>query len=190
MLANRQHFQIFPNSQRNWKLRWLSAEKESSDEQEGMKVGSWIFNPLRTVNLNIFFNLVEWIFYHFRRVDTDVSKNWMIMVMINWFKLLGPTEKTSPNFFNLKGDSVWSVTLGCAAKLSLGMGTKQCFGFLEGTIILIQVLVGAIILGDLQTILQKFLKKVFKISFQEKMFIFLYQICVRLSAENNVSKIK
>ena len=98
-LANRQHFQIFPNSQRDWKLRWLSAEKELSDEQEGMKVGSWIFNPLRTVNLNIFFNLVEWIFYHFRRVDTDVSKNWMIMVMINWFKLLGPTEKTSPNFF-------------------------------------------------------------------------------------------
>ena len=70
------------------------------------------------------------------------------------------------------------------------MGTKQCFGFLEGPIILIQVLVGAIILEDLQTILQKFLKKVFKISFQEKMFIFLYQICVRLSAENNVSKIK
>ena len=70
------------------------------------------------------------------------------------------------------------------------MGTKQCFGFLEGPIILIQVLIGAIILGDLQTILQKFLKKVFKISFQEKMFIFLYQICVRLGAENNVSKIK
>ena len=129
-MGNRQHFQIFPNSQRDWKMRWLSAEKELSNEQEGMKVGSWIFNPLRT------------------------------------------------------------VTLGCAAKLSLGMGTKQCFGFLEGPIILIQVLVGAIILGDLQTILQKFLKKVFKISFQEKMFIFLYQICVRLSAENNVSKIK
>ena len=172
MLANRQHFQIFPNSQRNWKLRWLSAEKELSDEQEGMKVGSWIFNPLRTVNLNIFFNLVEWIFYHFRRVDTDVSKNWMIMVMINWFKLLGPTEKTSPNFFNLKGDSVWSVTLGCAAKLSLDKITKMCFGF-AGDLLYSFKFWWDLIHGDLQTIWQRFLKKVFQISFQEKKFIFL-----------------
>ena len=163
MLANRQHFQIFPNSQRNWKLRWLSAEKESSDEQEGMKVGSWIFNPLRTVNLNIFFNLVKWIFYHFRRVDTDVSKNWMIMVMINWFKLLGPTEKTSPNFFNLKGDSVWSVTLGCGAKLSLDKVTKLCFGFVGGPIILIQVLVGPNSWGP-----TNHLTKIFKKSFWNK----------------------
>ena len=37
MSANRQHFLIFPNSQNDWKLRWLSVEKESSNEQ-GVKV--------------------------------------------------------------------------------------------------------------------------------------------------------
>ena len=147
MLANRQHFQSLPNSQRDWKLRWLSVQKKSLNEQEGMKVGSWLFSPLRTVNLNIFFNPVEWIFYHFRRVNSDVS-----MVMINWLKLLAASEKTCPNFFNLKGDSVWSVTLVCAAKLSLGKGTKLCFGFVGGPIIL----------ENLQTILQRFLKTFFK----------------------------
>ena len=92
-----QHFQIFPNSQRDWKLRWLSVEKESSNEQEGMKVVSWIFNPLRTVNLNIFFSPVGWIFCHFRRVNS-VSKNWMKMVLLKWLKLLAASEKTSQFF--------------------------------------------------------------------------------------------
>ena len=27
MLTNRQYFQIFPNSQRDWKLRWVTVEK-------------------------------------------------------------------------------------------------------------------------------------------------------------------
>ena len=53
----------------------------------------------------------------------------MKMVMINWLKLLAASEKTSLNFFNLKGDSVWSVTLDCAAKLSLVKGIKLRFAF-------------------------------------------------------------
>ena len=34
MLANRQDFQIFPNSERGWKLRWPSIKKKSSNEQK------------------------------------------------------------------------------------------------------------------------------------------------------------
>ena len=112
MLANRQHFQILPNSPKDLKLRWLSFEKESSNEQEwGLDVLNRIFNLLRTANLNISFNPVEWIFYHFRRVNSNISKDWMAMVMKNWLKLLAVWEKLSDNCFNLNGDSVWSVIL-------------------------------------------------------------------------------
>ena len=41
LLADRQHFQIFLNSLRDWKLRWLNVEKESSNEQGWVKVGSF-----------------------------------------------------------------------------------------------------------------------------------------------------
>ena len=65
------------------------------------------------------------------------------------------------------------MILGCPSKLSLGKGIKLCFGFLGGPIILIQVLVGPAILGDLQAILQRFLQNVFELSFEKTNFIFL-----------------
>ena len=134
MSANRQHFLIFPNSQNDWKRRWLSVEKESSNKQ-GVKVGvfNWIFNPLKTANLNIFFSPVEQIFYHFRKANSDISKGWMIIMMINWLKLVPVSEKSSHIFFNLKDDSVWSITLGCANKNTLGKGPMLYFRFVGGT---------------------------------------------------------
>ena len=100
----------------NWDDWVLKRNHRMNKSEWKLEVFNWIFNALRTANLNIFFDLVEWIIYHFRRVNSNNSKDWMIMVMINWLKLLAVSEKSSHTFFNQKADSVWSITLGCTNK--------------------------------------------------------------------------
>ena len=51
-------------------------------------------------------------FYHFRRVNVEFSEDGMIMVEINSLNTSAVSEKLSYNFFNLKGDSVRSLTQG------------------------------------------------------------------------------
>ena len=95
------------------------------------------------------------------------------MVIINWLKRLTVSDKTLTIFLIskviLSDLSHWDVL----SKTSLGRRPMLCFGFVGRPFILIQDLVGPIILGDLQNILQRLLRKVFEISFQEKKFIFL-----------------
>ena len=77
--------------------------------------------------------LLSGIFYHFRRVNSDISKGWMIMVVINWLKLLPVSEKSFHNFFNLKGDSVLPIILGCAYKNTTGWRTYAVLWICWGT---------------------------------------------------------
>ena len=41
----------------------------------------------RTANINVSFYHVWWTFYHFKRLNPEISEDLMIMVVINWFKL-------------------------------------------------------------------------------------------------------
>ena len=52
----------------------------------------------------------------------------MIMVLINWLILLAVSENLSHNFPNLKGESVWSLTLGDDNKSITGEGPTMDFG--------------------------------------------------------------
>ena len=42
--------------------------------------------------------LLSGFFYHSRRVSSEISKDWMIIGMINWFIILAVSEKLSHNF--------------------------------------------------------------------------------------------
>ena len=88
-----------------------------------LKASIWIFTHFRTANLNISLNLVECTFYHFRRVNFKILKDWMTMVVLNWLILLAVPEKSSHNLLSLKGDFVWFPTLGDESKNISGEGT-------------------------------------------------------------------
>ena len=112
-------FSQIPKEIENWD-EWVLKRNHQMNKEWKLEVFNWIFNPLRTANLNIFFNPVEWNFYHFRRVSSDISKGWMVIVNINWLKRLPISEKSFHNFFDLKRYSVWTITLGCAYKNTIG----------------------------------------------------------------------
>ena len=80
------YFLIFTNSHRNWKLGLKNIGKEISNDQEWIKIGS----------LNMDFKSIQNSkFHNFRR---------LIMIML--------MKKSPCNVFGLKGDSVWSLSLG------------------------------------------------------------------------------
>ena len=154
--CSRLDFPIFPNSWERWKIgifkfcsigitsKFFEIRKEiknwddwvlkwnlqMNNSEWKLKVFKSIFNPIRTANLDIFFNPVEWIIYRLRRVNSEISEDWMIMVMTNWLMLLAVSEKLSHNFFNLKGDSVWYSYWVMLTKSSLGKGPMLYFWFM------------------------------------------------------------
>ena len=132
------------------------------------KLGTGIFECCPKLDFPIFPN--SW-----KRWKDEIFKRWPIGSTYKFFQILKEIENWHDWAECWKGIIKWARRnkpwkLNCAAKLSLAKGTKLCFGFVGGFIILIQVLVGSIIIGDLQIILKRFLKKVFEISFQEKKF--------------------
>ena len=150
-----------------WKgiIKWTRSESW---------VFNWIFNPFKKVNLNIFFSPVEQIFYHFRKANSDISKGWMIIMMINWLKLVPVSEKSSHIFFNLKDDSVWSITLGSANKNTLGKGPMLYFRFVGGDLHSFKIWLELKFWKNNKPCYKDFnKKKVFEIGFQERKFMFL-----------------
>lgn len=65
-----------------------------------------IFSHFITVDLNVCFNSVEWIFYHFRRINFEISECSVVMVKMNCPILLGVSQNLSQGFSFLKGESV------------------------------------------------------------------------------------
>ena len=99
-----------------------------------LKIG--IFDVGLTFSFQIFPN---WTFYYFRRVNSEISKDFKIMGVINWFMLLAVPENLSENFSNDEGDSVWSLTQDDDNKNISGQGTYT----------VIWIYVGHIFIGDL-----------------------------------------
>ena len=94
----------------------------------------------------------------------------MIMVMINWFKLLPFSDKSSDNFFIHKGDSVWSITLGRTNKTPLGKGPMLYFGFV-GDLYLFKIWMDLRFLGELQRFYKDFKNKILKYVSKKKFHI-------------------
>ena len=112
-------FQI-PKAIENWDDWVLKRNHQMNKSEWKLEVFNWIFNALRPA-ISIFSStLMSGLFYHFRGVNSNISKDWMIVVMTNWLKLLAISEKSSRNFFSLKADSMWSITPGCANKTISG----------------------------------------------------------------------
>ena len=136
---------------------WILTRNHQMDKEWKLEVFKWIFNPLRTANLKIFLNTVEWIFYHFSRVNSDISKGSMTIVMINWLKLFPVSKTHLTNLLIskviLSDPSHWAVL----TKILLVKEPMLYFGFVGG-LILIQDLMRPKILGDIQNLLQRFQK--------------------------------
>ena len=49
-----------------------------------MNFWKFLIGFLATGNLNVTFNLVECVVYHFRRLNFEISEDQIIMVAINW----------------------------------------------------------------------------------------------------------
>ena len=88
-----------------------------------LKVFKSIFNPIRTANLDIFFNPVEWIIYRLRRINSEISEDDngddKLAYAISHFRKI-----------NLKGDSVWYSYWVMLTKSWLGKGPMLYFWFM------------------------------------------------------------
>ena len=104
-----------------------------------------IFSHFITANLNVSFNSSEWIFYHFGRINFDISECSVVMVKMKCPILLGVSQNLSQGFSFLKGESVWSLTLGDDKKEN-----KNITG---GPIIINYDLVRPESFGDLQSLI-------------------------------------
>ena len=84
---NLMHSYTFLTHSRKVNVKFCPAMKE---------IHKWIFSHLRTANLIISFNYVEWSFYQFRRVNFKISED----------DNGGDKMALSHNFSSLKGESV------------------------------------------------------------------------------------